>query len=85
MPGSSGCKQVLLYFHGDLMDTCTARSGASKVHDWMVSALDPLFRTAGHRVRTQPGVTGSAGQKRGEVGIVNYVQDATDIWSSTSA
>ena len=31
--------------------TCTAHSGASKAHDWMVSELGPLFRTAGHTVR----------------------------------
>jgi hypothetical protein len=33
----------------------------------MVSALGPLFRTAGHTVRTQHGVTDSAGQRRGDV------------------
>ena len=26
--------------------TCTAHSGATKAHDWMVSVLGPLFRTA---------------------------------------
>ena len=30
---------------------------------------------AGHRVRTQYGVKASAGQKRGDVEIVNYLQD----------
>jgi hypothetical protein len=33
----------------------------------MVSVLGPLFRTAGHTVRTQHGVTASAGQWRGDV------------------
>jgi hypothetical protein len=42
----------------------------------MVGALGPLFRTAGHTVRTQHGVTASAGQRRGDVEIRNYVQDA---------
>jgi hypothetical protein len=33
-------------FHGDHATTCTAHSGATKAHDWMVSVLGPLFRTA---------------------------------------
>ena len=40
----------------------------------MVSVLGPLFRTAGHTVRTQHGVTASAGQRRGDVEIKNYLQ-----------
>ena len=52
-----------------------AHSGASKAHDWMVSVLGPLFRTAGHVVRTQHGVTASAGQRRGDVEIRNYLRD----------
>jgi hypothetical protein len=35
----------------------------------MVSVLGPLFRTAGHVVRTQHGVTASAGQRRGDVEV----------------
>ena len=50
--------------HGDLTSTCTAHSGATKEHDWMVSVLGPLFRTDGHVVRTQHGVT-----------IRNYLRD----------
>ena len=44
----------------------------------MVGRLGPLFRTAGHRVRTQHGVSTSAEnrQKRGDVDILNYLQDA---------
>ena len=63
-------------FHGDHTSTCTAHSGATKAHDWMVGALGSLFRTAGHTVRTQHGVTASAGQRRGDVEIRNYFQDA---------
>ena len=37
--------------------------------------LGPLFRTAGHVVRTQHGVTASAGQRRGDVEIRNYLRD----------
>ena len=62
-------------FHGDHTSTCTAHSGATKTHDWMVSALGPLFRTAGHTVRTQCGVTASAGQRRGDGEIRNYLRD----------
>ena len=44
----------------------------------MVSVLGPFFRTAGHKVRTQFGVSPSdpGRQKRGDVEIVNYLQDA---------
>ena len=62
-------------FHGDHTCTCTAHSGATKAHDWMVSVLGPLFRTAGHTVRTQHGVTASAGQRRGDVEIRKYLRD----------
>ena len=55
-----GCKKFLLDTHGDHISTCTAHSGATKAHDWMVGRLGPLFRTAGHRVRTQHGVSTSA-------------------------
>jgi hypothetical protein len=40
----------------------------------MVSVLGPLFRTARHVVRTQRGVTASAGQRRGDVEIRSYDQ-----------
>ena len=42
----------------------------------MVGVLGPLFRTAGHTVRTQHGVTASAGQRRGDVEIRSFLQDA---------
>jgi hypothetical protein len=41
-----------------------------------VGVLGPLFRTAGHTVRTQHGVTASAGQRRGDVELRSYLQDA---------
>jgi hypothetical protein len=34
-----------------------------------------LFRTAGHAVRTQHGVTAIAGQRRGDLEIRNYMRD----------
>jgi hypothetical protein len=62
-----GCKKHALDLYGDHTSTFTAHSGATKAHDWMVSVLGPLFRTAGHVMRTQHGVTASAGQQRGDV------------------
>jgi hypothetical protein len=50
-------------------------SGATKAHDWLVGVLGLVFRTAGHTVRTQHGVTASAGQGRGDVEIRNYLRD----------
>jgi hypothetical protein len=74
--------------HGDHTATYTAHSGATKQHDWMVSTLGglfvlgtgvinnnkTLFRTVGH-MRTQHGVTASAGQRCGDVEIRNYLRD----------
>jgi len=62
-------------FHGDHTATCTAHSGATKAHVWMVSVLGPLFLTVGHTVPTQQGVTASTGQWRGDVEIRNYLRD----------
>ena len=42
----------------------------------MVGVLGPLFRTAEHAVRTQHGVTASAVQRRGDVELRSYLQDA---------
>jgi hypothetical protein len=41
----------------------------------MVSVLGQLFRTAGHLVRTQHGVTANAGQRRGDVEVRSYLRD----------
>ena len=71
-----GCKKHCMDFHGDHTSTCTGHSGATKAHDWMVGVLGPLFRTAGHTVRTKHGVTASAGQRRGDVELRSYLQDA---------
>ena len=44
-----------------------------------------MLRTAGHTVRTQNGVMASAGQRRGDVEIRNYMRDqaGSRSWSST--
>jgi hypothetical protein len=70
-----GCKFFCMDFHGDHTSTCTSHSGATKAHDWMVSVIGPLFRTAGHLVRTQHGVTASAGQRRGDVEVRSFLRD----------
>jgi hypothetical protein len=62
-------------FHSDHTSTFTGHSGATKAHDWMVSVLGLLFRMAGHLVRTQHGVTSSAGQLRGDVEERSYLRD----------
>jgi hypothetical protein len=41
----------------------------------MVSVLGPLFRTAGHLVRTQHCVTANAGQRRGDVEVRSFLRD----------
>ena len=46
----------------------------------MVRALAPLIRAAGHTVRTQHGVTASAGQRRGDVEIRNLLRDQAGRW-----
>jgi hypothetical protein len=45
--------------------------------------LGPLFRTAGHTVRTQHGITASAGQRRCYGELCNYLQacDSAGCWS----
>ena len=40
-----GCKKFCIDFHGDHTSTCTAHSGATKAHDWMVSVIGPHGRT----------------------------------------
>ena len=75
-PALCGCKKHGMDLYGDHTSTCTADSGATKAHDWAVGVLGPLFRTAGHVVRTQHGATASAGQRRGDVEVRNYLRDA---------
>ena len=53
-----------------------AHSGATKAHDWAVGVLGPLFRSAGHVVRSPHRVTASAGKRRGDVEVRNYLHDA---------
>ena len=75
-PALCGCKKHGMDLFGDHTSTCTAHSGATKAHDWAVGVLGPLFRTAGHSVRSQHQVTASAGQRRSDVEIKRYLQDA---------
>jgi hypothetical protein len=75
-PPCAAAKKHGMDLFGDHTSTCTAHSGATKAHDWAVGVLGPLFRTAGHVVRTQHGVTASAGQQRGDVEVRHYLHDA---------
>jgi hypothetical protein len=75
-PALCGCKKHGMDLYGDHTSTCTAHSGATKAHDWAVGVLGPLFRTAGHVVRTQHGVTANAGQRHGDVEIRSFLPDA---------
>jgi hypothetical protein len=53
---------------GDHLNTCTAHSGAKKVHDWTVDQITDLFRTT-HKVKTQQ-VVKSRGQHCGDIELV---------------
>jgi hypothetical protein len=68
-------------FHGDHTSTCTGHSGATKANDCIVSVLGQLFRTAGHLVRTQHGVTATAGHLRGDVEVRSHLRD--QAWSQS--
>jgi hypothetical protein len=73
-----GCKKHRIDFHSNHTRTCTKHSGASLAHDWMVSVIGPIFPTAGPKVRTQFGDTASAGQRRSDVEIRDYLRDQAD-------
>jgi hypothetical protein len=64
-----------------------AHSGATKAHDWMVSVLGPLFRTAGHTVRTQHCVTAAQanGAAMWRFGTIFGIRPGAGAWSLTSA
>ena len=50
---SAAAKKFCMDFHGDHTSTCTAHSGATKAHDWLVSVLGrcsaPLDTSCAHR------------------------------------
>ena len=70
-----GRKKHGMDLFGNHTSTCTTHSGATKAHDWAVGVLGPLFRSAGHTVRSQHQVTASAGQRRCDVEIKSHLQD----------
>ena len=76
-PALCGCKKHGMGLYGDHTSICTAHSGATKSTDWAVGVLGPLFRTAGHVVRTQHGVTANADQRVCNVEVSRYLRDAT--------
>ena len=42
-PLNAAAIKFCMDFHGDHTSTCTAHSGATKAHDWMVNVLGPLL------------------------------------------
>jgi len=62
-----GCKKFCMDFHGDHTSTCTAHSGATKAHDWMVSVLGwgrcPHGRTHGTDSTWRDGQRGPTEQR----------------------
>jgi hypothetical protein len=89
-PGSQDKGNLCMDFDGDHTATCTAHSGATKAHDWMVSVLCPLFRVAGHTVRTQQAVTAvgparANGAATWKSATTYETKRAAGAWSSTSA
>ena len=71
-----GCRKFKIDALGDHLCTCTAHSGAKKVHDWSVGQLADLFRTT-HTAKTQQLVR-SRGQYCGDVELVGYLANAAD-------
>jgi hypothetical protein len=63
--------------HINHLCTCTAHSGAKKVHDWAVDQLADLFRTT-HTVKTQQQVARNRGQYCGVIELVDYLVKVTD-------
>jgi hypothetical protein len=66
-----GCRKFQLDPLGDHLNTCTAHSGAKKVHDWMVDQVTDLFRTT-HKVKTQQ-VVKSRGHHCGDIDLTRYL------------
>jgi hypothetical protein len=56
---------------GNHLCTCTAHSGAKKVHDWAVDQIADLFRTT-HKVKMQQ-VARSRGQRCGDIELAGYL------------
>ena len=69
-----GCRKFHIDALGDHLCTCTAHSGAKKVHDWAVDQLADLFRTT-HKVKTQQ-VVKSRGHHCGDIELAGYLANA---------
>ncbi len=70
-----GCRKFGIDALGDHLCTCTAHSGAKKVHDWVVDQLPDLFLTT-HKVKTQQ-VVKIRGQYCGDIELPGYLANAT--------
>ena len=69
-----GCRKFQIDVLGDHLCTCTAHSGAKKVHDWVVDQLSDLFHTT-HKVKTQQ-VVKSRGHHCGDIELAGYLENA---------
>jgi hypothetical protein len=82
-----GCKKHCMDFHGDHTATCTAHSGATKAHDWMVSVLGPCFARLdtrfAHNTGSRPAQANGAATWRSAT--TYETKRAAGAWSSTSA
>ena len=83
-----GCKKFLLDVHGDHISTCTAHSGATKAHDWMVGRLG-RWRACARATRTTRLLPllpprEAAMRSRALVGAASLVFPIGSVGSSTS-
>ena len=61
-----GGKKHCMDFHGDHTSTCTAHSGATKAHDWLVGALGPHGWTHGPHAARRNGKRRPTARRRGD-------------------
>ncbi len=82
-PALCGCKKHGMDLFGDRTSTCTAHSGATKAHDWAVGVPGPLFRTAGHTVRSHQHQVTANGAATWKSRAISRTRQGTAAWSST--
>jgi hypothetical protein len=82
-----GCRKFCMDFHGDHTSTCTAHSGATKAHDWMVSVLGRC--SARPDTSCAHSTESRQAQAKGEAmlrcAIISGIKPGAGAWSLTSA
>ncbi len=66
------CNAFQIDYFGDHLQTCQAKSAATKVHDWVVLRLGVILGSVVHRVKIH-NITPATGKERGDVEIRDYV------------